>query len=548
MRELIDVNFIDKTNYAEKASGDAGGILLSHHWGPVGRLNRLSLSDFLRFYPTSTKRLHSSWINAYRAFQSGLGVVDVFRVQGGNMYKYFVIPAEDSSPEVVEAADTKLIAAPSIGLRFAGVPAQMVDGQSLIVRCTDISDEEGFNDEGFPPAVRIELFSVPSLEGTFELAVLDPTDNNVYSLMQGGVVLGVTDVVDLSNYTPIEVYEGFTQIGFQLDGQNAFIGSKIQSQSHFLQFINNASTSFLAANYAVAFTFDPLTAPTDVDADTLAGMYPDVFADIEVAKSTILIDPGTTSNDAANNFLKAASAQARADLVAVCGYPTGNEFNKDSILAYRQSLSPAQFGGFYATRELVTINSVNYTSNGAGTIAGRIAGVAASANVNQLPSAKTWGVFGGVILESLSFKDVLSLHEKGVNSVYASVDGARIFGLRSLHARAMSYYSKFNVSRVAARILRYGFSVALNALHVGNTGALKASVQNLLDADLTRLKATGDIRSQSNVLCADSNNQDIDTMGGEILIIDYEIWFVKLVERVKFTITATDNSISVSQS
>ncbi len=96
--------------------------------------------------------------------------------------------------------------------------------------------------------------------------------------------------------------------------------------------------------------------------------------------------------------------------------------------------------------------------------------------------------------------------------VYASVDGARIFGIRSLHARATSYYAKFNVSRVAARILRYGFSVAMNAIHVGNTGALKASVQNLLDADLTRLKAAGDIRSQSNVLCADSNNQDIDRL------------------------------------
>ena len=521
MRELIDVNFIDKTNYADQASGDVGGILLYHHWGPVGKLNSLTLPEFTRLYPTSTKRLHPSWINAFRAFQSGLGSIEVFRVQGDNKYKYFLTPTTAAVPTVSDAASLSVLTDPAFSLRYAGVPAEMINGKSLVFESKDISAEEGYNDAGFPPAMRINIFLVDKASAA---------------------------TADLSLLTPIETHEGFTEVGFQLEGQNAFIGSRVQSNSQLLQFVNNSSKSFLAFDFKVIFEFDAASAPADVSADSLAGAYADVFSDIEASRATILIDPGTKTNTAANSVLAAASVQARADLVAVVGYPVQSEFDEASILAYKQSLSPAQFGGFYATRELITVNGVNYTSNGLGTIAGRIAAVAASANVNQLPSAKTWGQFGGVITQSLTFKEVLALHLKGVNSVYASVDGARIFGLRSLHARSTCYYAKFNVSRVSARILRYGFSVALNALHTGNTGALKASVQNLLDADLTRLKASGDIKSQSSVLCADKNNHDIDTNGGEILIIDYEIWFVKLVERVKFTITATDNSVSVTQS
>lgn len=526
MRELIDVNFIDKTNYAGLVSGDAGGILISHHWGPVGVLNRLTLSEFLSLYPTSSKRLHSSWINAYRAFQSGLGYIDVMRVLSTNDgYKYFLLTAPSA---VLSAPDLKVVTDTAISLRYAGVPQQLIDGKILIVSMEDISTEAGYDDASFPPAVRVKVFLSDPVEAPATLT---------------------TAVAGLS---PIEVFEGVTEVGFQIDGTDAFIGNKIQSKSKFLQFVNNASESFdldTVDPFITSFTFNAATSTVvDLTADELAALYPEVFSDIEVAKTTILIDPGTTAKAAADTFLSAASVSARADLTAVLGYPVASTFDEASILAYKQSLSPSQFGALYATRELVTVNGVNYISNGAGTIAGRIAAVSASSNTNQLPSAKTWGAFGGVVTEALDFKAVLRLHEQGVNSVYRSVDGARIFGIRSLHARANSYYAKFNVSRVAARILRYGFNVALNAIHVGNTGDLKASVSNLLNADLTRLKAAGDIKSQSSVLCSDSNNQDIDTNGGEVLIIDYEIYFVKLVERVRFTITATDTSVSVKQS
>jgi hypothetical protein len=489
--------------------------------------------------------LHPSWINAYRAFQAGLGRVEVFRVRGDNTYKYVAL--DSATAGVREADSVKTIADPSIALRYAGVPPALIDGNVLLLVGEDISAEEGYNDEGFPPAVRIKLYQATEASYLEVREALKEYDTTTEPPEGPGPTKAEILKAFYDALTPIESYEGFTQLGFQLDGSDAFVGTKIQNNSQLLQFVNNNSESFDTTTFAVVFDPVDFTKPADIDSDAIALSYPEVFSDIEIAKATILIDPGTTTVGGANAFLAAAAASVRSDLVAITGYPTSLNFDKDSILTYKQGLTPNQFGAFYATRELVTINHVNYTSNGAGTIAGRIAAVANSSNVNQLPSAKTWGAFGGVVTESLSFKDVLALHEKGVNSVYASVDGARIFGIRSLHVRAMSYYAKFNVSRVAARILRYGFNVALNAIHVGNTGALKASVQNLLDADLTRLKASGDIRSESSVLCAESNNKDVDTMGGEILIIDYEIYFIKLVERVKFTITATDNSVAVSQ-
>ena len=122
MRELIDVNFIDKTNYAERTSGDVGGIVLSHHWGPEGRLNRLTFQEFLQYYPISSKRMSDSWINAYRAFQSGLGSIDVYRALGtGDTYKYVAIPTSTPSSSDIASTTTaslKTLNVPAIALRY----------------------------------------------------------------------------------------------------------------------------------------------------------------------------------------------------------------------------------------------------------------------------------------------------------------------------------------------------------------------------------------------------------------------------------------------
>ena len=86
----------------------------------------------------------------------------------------------------------------------------------------------------------------------------------------------------------------------------------------------------------------------------------------------------------------------------------------------------------------------------------------------------------------------------------------------------------------------------MDVIHTGNTDQRKALTQNLLNADLNRLKGQGALRVESSVRCDPSNNLDIDTNGGEILNIDYECWFVKLIERVNISILATDSSVSAT--
>ena len=136
------------------------------------------------------------------------------------------------------------------------------------------------------------------------------------------------------------------------------------------------------------------------------------------------------------------------------------------------------------------------------------------------------------------------MHDLGINSVYSTVAGPRIYGLKSLYVRQTSYFSKFNVGRVCSRILRYAFSVAYGCDPYGQHDQKKALVQNLLNADLNRLKAQGALRPNSSVRCDNTNNSDLDTNGGEILIVNYDCWFVKLIERVSISILATDSSVS----
>ena len=72
------------------------------------------------------------------------------------------------------------------------------------------------------------------------------------------------------------------------------------------------------------------------------------------------------------------------------------------------------------------------------------------------------GSYPGVLSESLKFDDVLDLHKEGINSVYSSINGPQIFGIKSMHERQNSYYAKLNIMRVLAAILRPLKSSALS--------------------------------------------------------------------------------------
>lgn len=513
MRQLIDTEFKDVTSYPDLASGDIGGIVIDHFTGPANVLTRMTFDQFIQAYPpTRGVALTPSYVNAYRAFQTGLGQVEVVRLQGESKYAVATSPA--GKPALTLAREDK----PSLGenavmisLRNPGNPAELYDDTAKYLILIEVATENT------------------------EIGVTELTISYVKRTTEGE---NTTDEI-------IESVTGALQEGAQIEGENYDIGQLLQSMANLTGEVNY-SANLTAGESEVLLTKEIIADDKKITSEDLANSYMKYFKSIESSEATIMIDPGTTNQSEASAIIGISSY--RQDCVSLIGYPVSSKFDKETITTYFQTLKIDMFSAGYAIREQVTIAGKKYSSNGIGALAGTYAAVANAESVNQLPSAKTWGSFSAVLLESLEFDDVLELHKQGINSCYNSVDGPRLFGLRSLYKRATSYYSKFNVARVCARILQYAFSVAMDAIHTGNTDARKALTQNLLDSDLKRLVAQGALRVESSVVCDGTNNKDLDTQGGEILIIDYTCYFVKLIERVKIRITATDSSVSASLS
>jgi len=509
MSELIETEFIDNTSYPPTVSGDIGAIVIDHFWGPENISQSLNLEQFQQFYPaTKGAVLSPSYVNAFRAYLSGLQTIEVVRLKTDSVHRQVILGATAGATTTV--ADIPETGTNTITIKYTGKLPQMFIAGTSAFKLTISSSASG-----------------ATVVGSFDITVtLSYVDSD-------------------SNIIVIETFTGGSKPGVLVDGQDWFIGAMLQDSDYMTlggEVLVSGITGIAASQAEREYTL-PTTNPTVLDDSDLVAVYADYFTDIENSAASILIDPGTT--DVTNANIVLAAAITRGDAVALIGYPTADTFDKATITTYKGTITANLYGAFYACKELVTINGMTYASNGIGTIAGRIASIAQQASVNQLPSAKTYGAFGGKLAKTLSFADVLEMHDGGINSVYNTTSGARIFGIKSLHPRATSYYSKFNVSRVVARVLKYGFSVAMDVLHVGNTEARRLLTANLLNSDLTRLKPEA-LKIGSLAQCDNLNNTDLTTNGGEILIIDYSLQFVKLIEKVKFRITATDSSVTAT--
>jgi len=525
MRQLIDVGFVDLPSYSQQVGQDVGAIVIDHEWGPYNELVSCDRATFLANWPLLASKMTDSWVTAYNAFLAGLQTIEVVRLQAStDLFAKFSLAAVDPTGE---------------------------NPTPLAKTTMTVAEKEAYGGSTDTPCV---IFKYPGNPAP----MCDPTYSNftlsvVMSKVAEATVHGDRDVTitftckDVNDNTIIlEKVTGGLKEGSIVDGQDWYIGTRIKQSKYFDFLRANGAFPTVAETFEMTFTFTDFARNT-VSAKTAAALtsvYDSYFYDIETSDASIIIDPATTVSTEAGSLISLAAS--RTDIVALIGYPVTSTWDKASIESYKQSLTANMNSAFYACRQSVTLNGYTYILNGIGTIAGDFANVANQASVNQLPSARAWGAFGGVITKTLTFQEVLELQEDGVNCVYQTATGPRIFGVRSLHPRATSYYSKFNVSRVCARILKYAFVVAMDVIHTGNTDNQKKLVQNLLSADLTRLKGQGALRKESTVQCNEANNQDIDTNGGEILIIDYTCYFVKLIEKVKIRITATDNSVSAS--
>lgn len=515
MRQLIDTEFRDLTSYPPQASGDRGAIVIDHFTGPANQLIVCTQDEFLEKFPAPQGvALTPSYVNAYKAFEHKLAKIEVVRLAGDSKYFCLVgklsegtltVTAERQKTPELKEADAFCIA-----MKYPGNLPESYNKNKKYQISIKLD------------ATKTEVKGVPDL--TVALESYEETDEKVKT-----------------NVTVVESVTGGIQEGVQIDGEDYDISTLLYNSKYFQGLFN----------YEAGFTKDA-TSVTDYAQESVAAQAPkdlceaynDYFRSIESSAATILIDPGTTSAEEANILIGLAAY--RQNCVAIVGYPESSPLTDTAVDEYKQTLTLDMFSAFYALREKVTIGGRKYASNAMGSVAGDFAATAKEAGVNQLPSGKSYGSTSMVLTSSFTFDQVLAMNNKGINSCYQSVDGPRLFGLRSLYKRESSYFSKFNVSRVCARILQYAFGVAIDAIHTGNTDSRKQLAQTNLQADVERLISDGALRVGSRVQCDANNNKDVDTKGGEILIIDYTCYFVKLIERVKIRITATDGSVSAS--
>ena len=281
---------------------------------------------------------------------------------------------------------------------------------------------------------------------------------------------------------------------------------------------------------------------SDITITELITLYTKYFSHMETSRSTILLP--TVCDAQLENALIQIAAQ-RSECLALLGYPETEDFTEEAIQAHYNKLTKDKFGLFYAGRDVVTVGDKEVASDCLGTIAGRYAAVANDETINQIPSAQSFGSYPGTLLETLDNTAVLALQKLGINSVYSAYTGPQIWGVKSMYSRQSGYWAKANVMRVVTQLLSTTMDFLMGVFHTPNTTAKKASVQNNRQAYLNNLIATGVLREQSTCQCDADNNKDIDTNGGEILIVDFDIWFVKLIERVHIRITASDDTTTV---
>ena len=537
LQDLISVTYEDKTNYNVPSTGeDVLGIVINHHWGPADRILSLNKADFFRYFPDSmpmsrttvnVENYHAFALVA-KAFDTGISKVEVVRFNnpsGNNSAKWkfyqWEIRKSTADASVVgliagktysmfNHTDETLKSQLTISLKYPGIPPQ-----SLI--------------SGDTVAIKVKI-----------------KNNVVYIdvLAKNG-----------TEYTTVESFEGGLNPTEVVEGQNYFIESVVE-KSQLISVKTFASTiADVAESIADAvFEQDPTFGVDDYQ--KVIEVYEDQFADIEKSTATLLVSPFAkeVEDEAVDNAIIKIAEKCQ-DRIAVVGYPIDKTFRKsvngdpgeDSILGHRKQLYESKFAVFVAGRELIKILGQSLTSNCVGGWCGATAKVAKENRINQLASAKTFGTYKSILLNSLKFDEVLDMHDNyGVISIYNASQGPTIFGLRTLNARQNSYFAKANVMRVTAAILKRIFPMCIDVLHtdVAANEMSRTLFESSLNSVIAEFVTNQNLKPQSNAQCDSTLNSDINTRGGEVLEIVLNLWFIKLTERINIKIIATDSSVT----
>lgn len=549
---LIDVDFVDNTNYANPLSTDdvVGGVVETV-WGKVDQMVLLDSVSWEAFAnPLGLARVNQSYATIRRLFDAGAKYIEVYRPSKNEKYLFVtgVANDEDTPTLTVTAIDKTPTEAESYEETFWS--------NEKAVFCIRYRYPGGF-----PGKLEVIPFTGQKPD---ELANVALFNINLY-------LNGAQD--------PTEIFTvSFTQA--EASGESFFYAEVLNNQSQYLtaklDFVAEGLDETLLAvkanaevDYTETFTGEggiwnpkPLTIQDYIDA------Y-EKFRDRTRSSSTLLISTfnpnynktaarDNSDVDVLNIYGKICEvSNARKDMNAIIGCRK-QEFNgtdestrKKAIQAYIDSIpSQGMFNGAYAAVERVVVRNKAFLLDGTATAAGAIASVAASLkNRNRLPSYMETGKVNAVLMKSLEFNTVVELmDESGIGSIYTAASGNYLFNIRSRYSIQRSYFGKLNVMRVTAALLAWLMTDAEYAIHTEVTSdeAQRIAFQERCNSKLGQMIARGELKSESYISAGNDINTDSLTNGGECLNLEAYCWFKKLTERVKIKVIATDTTTSVS--
>lgn len=540
---LIDVDFVDNSNYANPLSTDdvVGGVVETV-WGKADQMVTLDSVGWEAFAnPMGLARVNQSYATIRRLFDAGAKYVEVYRPSTNEKYQFITgtvtdaesSPALEITPKAVNTAEAE-----------------------------DYESNNWNSDTAF-----IIRYRYP---GGFDgrLEVVPFQESRVPEGLEGAALFNINLYMSGSQ----EVTETFT-VTFtraEASGESFFYADVLNTQSQYL----TAKLDFVAEGLDASLKGVTASADADWTVDQPAALkvkdYVDAyekFRDRTRSVSTMLIstfNPNYDKTKAGDDEEPAAIyskicevANARKDMVAIIGCRkqdfdgVDENTRKGNIVKYIDSItSQGMFNAAYAAVERVVVRNKAFVLDGTATAAGSTAVVAASLkNRNRLPSYMETGKVNAVLMKSLEFNTVVELmNEYGIGSIYTAASGNYLFNVRSRYSIQKSYFGKLNVMRVTAALLAWLMTDSEYAIHTEVTSdeAQRIAFQERCNSKLGQMIARGELKSESYISAGNDINTDALTNGGECLNIEAYCWFKKLTERVKIKVIATDTTTSVS--
>lgn len=499
LNDLINVQFVDAVTHDIVDTSDVLGVIMPYHWGPAGKVNVFDSQSFYEAYPEAKNGV----VNVTDAYNTYYQIKSYF-ANGG------------SKVAVYRPTDTQY-----------GNPTEIITGKYLAFKYNGL----------------------PCISGDLTLVVSGPTGGNYEVKFKVGS-------------TVVESFEGqLTDAEGTDEGESTYLPTILANKSQYMQIVGMAPTGIRTAKWIATgivlkaeaeYTGDPVAAEDLVEgttyykaADTPAVVntdygFPGTYTPSRSEELHLddAFATGDTIEGGATQFIEynalVDAYQSATFFIPIAGESWSSSNNK-FVLDIEGTEKIKCFG---------TYHGINCNAG----VAGAYAKVAQNNNLNQVASARTYGAYIGNITSSKSFTSVLTDANIGKITVFNAPSGPQIFGVRNSYAssKAGSYFSKANVTRVLAALLRNIKPLCLDAIHTQTAAdaILRSQFETRLNNVMNTFIGNRDLQPDSIAICNASNNSDAQTLGGQILNVILKCHFIGLVEMVNIKVVATDSSVT----